>query len=91
MEACATSYDHQILRPSRSVDDKAVLAVRVTAILPGSRESAAARVRVQEPLFARGGACNCRWRSGSWVLVAICRGSGLSSWFHQEKACCAHI
>ena len=28
----ATSYDHQILRPSRSVDDKAVLAARVTEI-----------------------------------------------------------
>ena len=53
----ATSYDHQILRPSRSVDDKAVLAARVTAIFPGCRESATAHVRVQEPLFARGGAC----------------------------------
>ena len=28
----ATSYDHQILRPSRSVDDKAVLAARVSEI-----------------------------------------------------------
>ena len=28
----ATLYDHQILRPSRSVDDKAVLAVRVIKI-----------------------------------------------------------
>ena len=57
MEARATSYDYQILRPSRSVDDKAVLATRVTAILPRSRESTAARVRVQEPLSVRGGAC----------------------------------
>ena len=32
VEARATSYDHQILKPSRSVDDKAVLAVRVTEI-----------------------------------------------------------
>ena len=30
--ACATSYDHQILRISKSVDDKAVLAARVTEI-----------------------------------------------------------
>ena len=30
--ARATSYDYQILRPSRSVDDKAVLAARVTEI-----------------------------------------------------------
>ena len=73
------------------MDDKAVLAACVTAILPGWRESAAARVRVQEPLFVRGGSCGCRWRSGSWVLVAICRGSGLSSWFHLVKACCAQI
>ena len=30
--ARVTSYDHQILRPSRSVDDKAVLAARVIEI-----------------------------------------------------------
>ena len=30
--AHAASYDHQILRPRRSVDDKAVLAARVTEI-----------------------------------------------------------
>ena len=30
--ACVTSYDYQILRPSGSVDDKAVLAARVTDI-----------------------------------------------------------
>ena len=29
MEACATSVDHQILRPSKSVDEKAVMAARV--------------------------------------------------------------
>jgi len=41
-----TSYDYQILRPSGLVDDKAVLAARVTEIRAGSRESSAARVRV---------------------------------------------
>ena len=46
MEARTTSYDHQILRLSRLVDDKAVLAVCVAEIQAGSRESAAARVRV---------------------------------------------
>ena len=46
MEARATSYDHQILRPSRSVDDKAFLAARVTEILVRSREFASARGRV---------------------------------------------
>ena len=30
--ACATLYDHQILKPSRSVDDKAILAARVIEI-----------------------------------------------------------
>ena len=46
VEARTTSYDHQILRLSRLVDDKAVLAVCVAEIQAGSRESAAARVRV---------------------------------------------
>ena len=32
VDARATSYDHQILKPSRSVDNKAVLAARVTEI-----------------------------------------------------------
>ena len=40
-----TSYDYQILKPSGSADDKAVLAARVTEIRAGSRESSAARVR----------------------------------------------
>ena len=44
--ACVTSYDYQILRPSGLVDDKAVLATRVTEIRAGSRESSAAPMRV---------------------------------------------
>ena len=46
MLARVTSYDYQILRPSGSGDDKAVLAARVTVIRVGSRESSAVRVRV---------------------------------------------
>ena len=46
MEARATTYDHQILRPSRSVDDKAVLAARGPRRRSGSEESEVARVRV---------------------------------------------
>ena len=46
MLARVTAYDYQILRPSGSVDDKAVLAARVTEIRAGSRESSVARVRV---------------------------------------------
>ena len=40
-----TSYDHQILRPSRSVDDKAVWAARGPRRRSGSEESEAARGR----------------------------------------------
>ena len=40
-----TSYDHQILRPSRSVDDKAVWAMRGPRRRSGSEESEAARGR----------------------------------------------
>ena len=32
--ARAASYDHQFFRPSRAVDDKALLAARVTDIWP---------------------------------------------------------
>ena len=41
-----TSYDYQILKSSGSRDNKAVLAARVTDIQAGSREFAAACVRV---------------------------------------------
>ena len=44
--ARATSHDHQILRPNRSVDDKAVLVARMNEIQVGSQESVVARVRV---------------------------------------------
>ena len=50
----ATSYDHQILRPSRSVDDKAIWAARVPRRRSGSEESEAARGRFSE---ANCGAC----------------------------------
>ena len=46
--ARATSYDHQILRPSRSVDEKAVWAARVPRRRSGSEESEAARERLSE-------------------------------------------
>ena len=41
-----TSYDYQILRPSGSRNDKAILAAHVAEIRVGSRESLATRVRV---------------------------------------------
>ena len=46
VEARATSYDYQILRPSRSVDDKAVWAARGPRRRSGSEESEATCVRV---------------------------------------------
>ena len=44
--ARVSSYDYQILRPSGSGDDKAVLAARVAEIRAGSQESSAVHVRV---------------------------------------------
>ena len=41
-----SSYDHQILKPSRLGDDKAVLTARVVEIQAGSQEPSVARVRV---------------------------------------------
>ena len=55
VEARATSYDHHILRPSRSVDDKAFRAARVPRRRSGIDESKAAR----EPLSE----ANC----GAWL------------------------
>ena len=46
VEAHATAVDHQILRPNRSVDDKAVFVARMNEIQVGSRESVVAHVRV---------------------------------------------
>ena len=46
MWARVSSYDHQILRSSRSGDDKAILATRVAEIQAGSQEPSTARVRV---------------------------------------------
>ena len=45
MEARAKSYDHQILKPSRSVDEKAVWVARGPRRRSGSEESEAARGR----------------------------------------------
>ena len=44
--ARVSSYDHQILKPSRLGDDKAVLAARVVEIQAGSQEPSVACVRV---------------------------------------------
>ena len=54
MEARATSYDHQILRSSKSVDDKAVCAARGPKRRSGSEESEAARESLPETTEVRG-------------------------------------
>ena len=46
VEARATAVNHQILKPNRSMDDKAVLVARMNEIQVGSQESVVARVRV---------------------------------------------
>ena len=56
--ARATSYDHQILRSSRSVDDKAVWAAHGPRRRSGSEESEAARERLS------------RANSGAWRRMA---------------------
>ena len=61
MEARATSYDHQILSRSRSVDDKAVWAARGLRRRSGSEESEAARERLSEAIC------------GAWRRVACFR------------------
>ena len=64
VEVRATSYGHQILRPSRSVDEKAVWAARVPGRWSRSEESEAAGERLSE---ANSGAWRCVasvWLSG---------------------------
>ena len=56
MEARATSYDHQILRRSRSMDDKAVWVARVPRRRSGSEESETMRGNFPGLTVARGGA-----------------------------------
>ena len=58
--ARATSYDHQILRPSRSMDDKAIWAARGPRRRSGSEESEAAHGRFS--------GANC----GAWQHVVTC-------------------
>ena len=56
MVARAASYDHQILRPSRSVDEEAFMVARVPRGRSESDESATARGIFPEASEARGGA-----------------------------------
>ena len=55
VEARATAVDHQIVRPSRSVDEEAVMAARVYGHDLEVRESEAARGIFPETTVARGG------------------------------------
>ena len=65
MEARATAVDHQILRPSRSMDEKAVWAARVPRRRSGSEESEAARERLFEAN------CGAWWRVASFRLTGF--------------------
>ena len=64
VEARAASFDHQILRPSKSVDGEAFRAARVPRRRSGFDESEAARERLSE--------ANC----GAWRRVASFRLAG---------------
>ena len=65
MEARETSYDHQILRPSRLVDDKAVWPARVPRRRSGTEESEAARGRFS------GANYGAWWRVDSFRLTGF--------------------
>ena len=56
VEARVTAVDHQILRPSRSVDEEAVMAMRVPRRQSESHEYEAARGNFPELVSARRGA-----------------------------------
>ena len=64
MEARAAYFDHQILRPSKSVDGEAFRATRVPRRRSGFDESEAARERLSE--------ANC----SAWQRVASFRLAG---------------
>ena len=67
MSTRVSSFDHQILRPSISGDDKAVLAARVVEIQARSQECSAAHVRVP-------GAIVCAWWRMRLPLEVGCLG-----------------
>ena len=56
VEARATAVDHQILRPSRLVDEEAVMAARVPRRRSKSHESEAAHGNFPELVSERKGA-----------------------------------
>ena len=56
VEARVTAVDHQILRPSRSVDEEAVMAARVPRRRSESHESDAVRGNFPELVSAHRGA-----------------------------------
>ena len=83
VEARATSYDHQILRPSRSVDGKAVWAARVPRRRSGSEESEAMRERLFEANSGSWLAFGC---PNFWVFLSGGLGARLWDRFRQAKA-----
>ena len=88
VEVRVTSYDHQILRPSRSVDDKAVWAARGPRRRSGSEESEAARGRFFGDIC---GVWNGVGWPDFWVFLTRDRRAHLCGWFLQAKAWFAQI
>ena len=83
MEARATSYDHHILRRSKSMDDKAVWAARGPRRRSGSEESEVARERLSEAICDAWLAFACL---DFWVFLAGGLGARLWDRFRQAKA-----
>ena len=83
MEARATLYDRQILRPSRSVDEKAVWAARVPKRRSGSEEFEAARERLSEDNRGAWLAFGC---PDFWVFLAGGLGARLWDRFRQARS-----
>ena len=88
VEARAASFDHQILRPSKSVDGEAFRAARVPRRRSGFDEFEAARERLSE---ANCGAWLAFGWPDFWVFLAGCRGACLCGLFLQVKARFAQI
>ena len=86
--ARAPSYDHQIFKWSRAVDDKAVWAARGPRRRSGSEESEAARERLSG---ANSGAWHAFGCPEFWVFLAGGLGARLWDRFRQAKAWCAQI
>ena len=88
MEARATAVDHQILRPSRSVDEEAVMAARVHEHVLEVRESEAVRGIFPETIEARGTVSNDRI---SWFSLRETEEHACVVGFFRQSLICTNL